>query len=113
MYVHLKSPYQAKGLHQNIYLSFLIQHIQAYLFEGLVENRRSYLQNINYHHCIATYEGQPIITLCISIMDSFKQNRSLSFFSVTENSKKIPVNGTNQWACCQKITNIGQTWKRL
>jgi len=44
---------------------------------------------------IDTYYG-PLITLCISIMGSFKQNHSLSNFSVTENSKKYSINRTNQ-----------------
>ena len=51
-----------------------------------------------------------LITFCISMIGSFEDNRSLSFFSVTENSKKnISVNWANKCPSYQKITHTGRT----
>ena len=58
---------------------------------------------------INTYYGPLMITLCISIMGSFKQNYSLSNFSVTENSK----NHKPDQSMSQLISHIEQALKRL
>ena len=54
-----------------------------------------------------THYGQPI-TLCISMISSFKQNRSIYCLG----SQKIPKNIlANQRVFYQMNTHIGQTWK--